>query len=334
MPSGLCDEIAGSINGAISAAGSFAQGLGESISAISSDGSVEGAADASGRTSTGGFEGSASLGNYQYRASVQTNFRIPGFPAVLTNWLDRQTEEVINKLTDLPDIYFIYPDPTTLVGAFVPQDTANQNGSGEVKPAWEFPKAKEWESFREVLSYMNSIPLIQIESRDILIKIPALTRREIEKVQRDAQQWVVDAKAEVERVKQIWTCDESSQQQTICDKLLLDANDLIKSVEKNIEILEKWKEFPRQILAWRTILSKYAYALICYMDAIINYTGGYIHKQQARIDAWIEMIRKVKETIANWRLLVDLMIEYQASCDKCSTARFTLMELIVRIFAV
>ena len=334
LPSGICDEIAGSINGAISAASSFAQGVGESISAISSDGSVQGAADASGRQSTGGFEGSSSLGNYQYRASVQTNFRVPGFPAVLTNWLDRQTEEVINKLTDLPDIYFIYPDPTTLVGAFVPQDTANQTGSGEVKPAWEFPKAKEWESFREVLSYMNSIPLIQIESRDILIKIPALTRREIEKVQRDAQQWVVDAKAEVERVQQIWTCDESSQQQTICDKLLLDANELIKSVEKNIEILEKWKEFPRQLLAWRTILSKYAYALICYMDAIINYTGGYIHKQQARIDAWIEMIRKVKETIANWRLLIDLMIEYQASCDKCSSARFTLMELIVRIFAV
>lgn len=334
IPSGLCDEIAGDINGAIAGAASVVKAVGDDISAIGSDGSVAGAADASGHTSSGGFSGSTSLGNYQYKATVSTNFRIPGFPAVLTNWLDRQTEEVINKLTDLPDIYFIYPDPTSLAGVVVPQDTPNQNGSGEQKPALEFPTAKEWTDFRQVLTYMNSIPLVQIESRDILIKIPALTRKEIEKVQRDAQQWVVDAKTELNRVKEIWTCEENSDYQTICEKVFLDANELIKGVEKNIEILEKWKEFPRQLLAWRSMISKYAYQIICYLDAIIQYTGGYIHKQQSRIDAWIEMIRKVKETIANWKLLIDLTIEYQASCDKCSTARFTLMELILRIFAV
>lgn len=334
LPSDVCDEIAGSINGAIAGASAVAKAVGDDISAIGSDGSVAGAADASGHTSTGGFSGSTSLGNYEYKATVQTNFRVPGFPAVLTNWLDRQTEEVINKLTDLPDFYFIYPDPTSLAGVVVPQDTANQTGSNEQKPAHEFPTAKEWTNFRQALTYMNSIPLVQIESRDILIKIPALTRKEIEKVQRDAQQWVVDAKAELQRIEEIWTCEENSQYQTICESVFLDANELIKSVEKNIEILEKWKEFPRQLLAWRSMISKYAYQIICYLDAIIQYTGGYIHRQQARIEAWIEMIRKVKETIANWKLLIDLTIEYQASCDRCSTARFTLMELILRIFAV
>lgn len=332
IPSDICDAIAGGINKAISEAGAaISSATGEM--AMSADGSVQ-AAGASGETSTGGFEGSTTLGNYQYKASVQTNFRVPGFPSVLTNWLDRQTEEVVNKLTDLPDIYFIYPDFTSLAGVVIPQDSAEQSGDSPVKPAHEFPTAKKWTNFRQLLSYINSIPLVQIESKDILIKIPALTRREIEKIQRDAQQWVKDAKAEINRVKEIWTCDASSEYQTICDKLFLDANDLIASVEKNIEVLEKWKEFPRQLLAWRSMLSKYAYQIICYLDAIIQYTGGYIHRQQQRIEAWIEMIRKVKETIANWKALIDLTIEYQASCDRCSSARFSLMELILRIFAV
>ncbi len=327
VPASVCDEIAGAINGAVAGANAIAEGM----SAISSDGGVQGSADASGRTSTGGFSGSASLGNYEYRASVSTNFRVPGFPSVITNWLDRQSEEIINKLSDLPDLYFIYPTPASMVGAFNPdEEAANQNP--DITPG--FPTAKSTNSFTQALAYINSIPLIQVQSKDVMIKIPSLTKREIEKIQRDAEQWVVDFKEEIKRVQEVWSCDENSDYQTVCDKLLLDSNDLIKKVEKNIEVLEKWKELPRQILAWRGLFTKYAYQIICYMDAIVKYTGGYIHKQQARVDAWIEMMRKVVETIKNWKALIDLVIDYQASCDRCSTARFTLMELILRLFAV
>jgi hypothetical protein len=45
------------------------------------------------------------------------------------------------------------------------------------------------------------------------------------------------------------------------------------------------------------------------------------------------MVRKVKQTLADWKAIVNLTIEYQSSCDKCSTARFTLMELILKLFA-
>ncbi|HLG26002.1 MAG TPA: S-layer homology domain-containing protein, partial [Candidatus Gracilibacteria bacterium] len=333
IPASICDEIAGGVESALSGAASAISSADGSGSAVSTDGSVTGA-DAYGRQSTGGFEGSTTLGNYEYKASVQTNFRVPGFPAVITNWLDRQTEEVVNKLTDLPDIYFIYPDPISIAGAVVPQEGGGQSGTGGVNAAHEFPTAKKWTNFRQALSYLNSIPLVQIESKDVIIKIPALTQREITKLQRDAEQWVLDAKAEIQRIKEIWTCDSDSQYATICDKIFLDANDLIQSVEKNIEVLEKYKELPRKILAWRNVMSKYVYQIICYLDAIMKFAGGYIHRQQTRIEAWIDMIRKVKETIANWRALIELVIDYQAACDNCSTARFSLLELILKLFVV
>jgi uncharacterized repeat protein (TIGR01451 family) len=332
IPSSVCDEIAGAMNSVVAGANAVAQSIGNDA-AVSSDGSATGA-DSSGRQATGGWSGSTTLGNYQYKASVSTNFRIPGFPAVLTDWLDRQTEEVVNKLTDLPDIYFLYPDPTSIVGMVVPQETGQQTNKNEVKPATELPKPKKWTSFRQVLSYINSIPLVQIESREVLIKIPALTQKEIEKVQNDAKQWLVDTRAEIDRIKEVWSCDKESKYQTICDSLLIDSTDLIKSVEKNIEVLEKYKELPRKILAWRNITAKYVTQIICFLDAVMKFTGGYITKQQQRIEAWIEMIRKVKQTINDWKAIVDLTIDYQASCDKCSTARLTLMELIMKLFAV
>jgi uncharacterized repeat protein (TIGR01451 family) len=331
LPQSLCDKIAQGISSVLAAANSITQSIGDSTG-MSSNGMVAGKGITPGE-STGGFQGSASLGNYQYKASVSTNFRVPGFPAFITNWLDRQTQEIVNKLTDLPDIYFLYPDPTSIVGSFVPQETGRQGANSKPKPAFEMPTASKWTSFRQALSYINSIPLVQIQSREVLVKIPALTQKEIAKLQHDSQQWLVDTNEEIKRVREVWSCDKQSRYQTICDKLTADSTKLIAGVEKNIEVLEKYKELPRKILAWRNYTSKYIYQIICYLDAIIKYTGGYIHKQESRINAWIEMIRKVKQTIADWKVIVDLTVDYQASCDKCTTARFSLMELILKLFA-
>jgi uncharacterized repeat protein (TIGR01451 family) len=345
IPASVCEKIAGAIAAAMAAANAVAQAVGNET-AIAGGGMVTtGGDDPTGRTDTGGMEGSGTLGNYQYKASVSTNFSVPGFPAFLTDWLDRQTEEVVNKLTDLPDIYFLYPDFSSMAAAIMPVDAAEALKLDT--PESQMPTAKGWTSFRQVLSYINSIPLIQIESREVVIKIPALTEKEIEKVQSDAQQWIQDERVEVNRVLALWCGStyqidekwnaavvEQTQYSSICDKLLLNMTDLTKAVEKNIEVLEKYKELPRKILAWKSLFTKYATQIICYLDAIMKFTGGYINKQSARIEAWIEMIRKIKQTINDWKAILDLVIDFQTSCDKCSTSRFSLLELILKIFAV
>lgn len=58
----------------------------------------------------------------------QSNIQIPGFPAVLIDWLTNQWKEVNKKLVDLPDINIIYPDPESIVGYVTPisqQDDRN-----------------------------------------------------------------------------------------------------------------------------------------------------------------------------------------------------------------
>ncbi len=357
IPSGVCDAIQQGVDDAMATANNFISSNGNSAMAESGQ-----TADSEGRNSTGGMSGSTNLGNYQYNASVSTNFRIPSFPAVITKWLEDQTNEIVNKLSDLPDFYFIYPDPTSIAGAFVPQSGAQQTGSSGQNAAYQFPtfSSKPLQidkvNFKSVLSspgkllsFLNTIPLIQIQSQEIAIKIPALTAAEIAKVKADAQQWVEDERNEVNRTLQVWSCgyiqlDQSwtvqkspnasaSQYQTACDKLIVDMSKLKDSVEKNIDAIQKYLELPRKILAWKNIAAKYLYQIICYLDTIMQYTGGYIKKQTSRILAWINMIKRIRQLLETWKLIIDLIVDYQASCDRCSSARYTLLQLILQIFA-
>lgn len=72
--------IQGAVDGAMASANNAISSVGNS--AMSQSGQT---ADSSGRTATGGMSGSTSLGNYSYKASVSTNFRIPSFLPSLPN---------------------------------------------------------------------------------------------------------------------------------------------------------------------------------------------------------------------------------------------------------
>ncbi|MCC7431972.1 VCBS repeat-containing protein, partial [Candidatus Peregrinibacteria bacterium] len=106
---GLCALISGAIEGAIGSANEFSSD-GSGTIGMSDDGSLANTPTADGSNYTGGFSAATSLGNYGIKAGVSTNVRIPGFPSVITDWLDNQSSEIINKLTDLPDIYILLPD--------------------------------------------------------------------------------------------------------------------------------------------------------------------------------------------------------------------------------
>lgn len=353
LPAETCDKIVADINSVLAGVKESVQSLSSDDAAFVSDGTGnQTAANVSGaRSESGGFNASTNLGNYNFSIGVQTNFRIPGFPSVITEWLDRQTSEIVNKLTDFPDLYVFLPDPVSIVGSVIPQD-------GQTDPSSTFSgisdkfkaqsKELSWNP-RSWLEFLNAMPLLQIETRDVLFKIPALTSKEIQKLEHDWKQWKEDLRNEVNRAMGLWCSKDnyydenwdykeydpgySSPYASTCEKLLVDSKKLQKSIEKNIEVLEKYKELPRKILAWRTISYKYLSQLICYFDAVVKLIGGWISTQQKRIEAWLNEITKAIQALKDFKFILDIMFEY-ASCDKCSTSRFSLFELLLRLFLV
>ncbi len=350
----LCDKIAdtmsGMLNGAISMVNDTAGNIG-----LSTDGSMSTMPTNDGSNYTGGFEASNSMGNYRMSVSAKTNIRIPSFPSVLTDWLDNQTQEIINKVTDLPDIHILLPD---MLSPFVDgskQDKLNDLTEGSSKVGSEPMSAK---GIRGVLQTINEIPLIAIEPKEVIIFIPSLTPGEIDRFVNDAKQWVQDEKSELNRALNVWKCgpfketvigpdgqkvpgyiDENGNTvygdrpyAKICDIITVDMTELIQTVEKNIEIINSYKNLPRQILAWRNMLTKYVTQIICYIDIILDFFIGNIAKWLDQIYGWIDAYNNALEMISSWQVLIDLVIEYQTSCDTCTSSRFSLLELVLRVF--
>lgn len=313
---GVCDAINGALDSVMSKAGSFVESL-NGNTVLSMNGQSSG-------DDGGGNSGvvSYNLGSYSVPSTSNSNVRVPGFPSVFTDWIDRQTEE-FGDLLDLPDIYFIYPDPQSMVGTFQP--TPNQ----EV----------EISTLHDALNFMNSLPLFEIQSEEVIFRIPAVTQVEIEKLQQDAQRMTENLKSQLEtfrnvgegfgqappEVAQVWA---SAEGQRFMDNL----EDTIKSIEKNILVLEEYAALPEKIMDYRFAVTYYVTQIVCYVDAILNFSGGYVIKNKNRIKAWVKAITDVIDAVKTWQDLLNLSISYQESCDKCTTARLTLMEMMMKVF--
>ncbi len=250
-------------------------------------------------------------------ASASVNIRIPGFPSVITNWIDKEIDEIYNKLMDPMKFYLILPD---FKGFFsmAAEDHTNR-------------KKTDFLGLHDFLSTINRLPLIQIESKKIVMKIPAISKNQIEKYRMQGRLWLNHMKEELKKYS-TWNCDESPDRKNICDKLLLDIQDLITSVQKLMDLLDRIENMPREILSWRNMEAKYANQIICYLDTVMQFTGGYINRQQIIVESWLKAAQDAIRTFKDWKVILDAVIDYQQSCDQCKNDRFSDLGLLLNVF--
>ncbi|MBT6068914.1 DUF11 domain-containing protein [Candidatus Peregrinibacteria bacterium] len=311
---GVCDKINGSIESAMSVATSMISSV-NGVMALAMNGQSSGGSD----ESSGGVV-SYNLGSYSVPSSSNSNIRVPGFPSVFTDWIDRQTEE-FGDLLDLPDIYFIYPDPQSMVGSFNP--SKNQ----ELKMT----------SLYDALNFMNSLPLFNIESEEIIFRLPAVTQIEIQKLQQDAERFTENLRSQLEYYKTAGEgLEAGATGQALASvegqQFIEGLDEFIRSIEQNMLVMEEYSKLPEKIMEYRFAVSTYVTQIICYVDTILNYSGGYVIKNKNRVKAWTKAIIDVIDSVKTWQGLLNLSVSYQESCDKCTTSRQSLMELMMKVF--
>ena len=302
---GFCDMVNTAISSALSAASTAVSSIGSDSTFLNSSGG-----GSSGGGANGGLE-SYVLDDFEIATSFSTNIQVPGFPDIFTDWWKRQKEEVFG-LADLPDIYFIYPDFSSIGGAFSSDafsdiDTSDLNG------------------LSKALTYLNSWPLIEIETDPVVFNIPSLSKDEFLKYKEQWRIWKEEAKLELEDVVDDWL-------DLGFDIEVDGVEELIASMETNLQIIDEYLELPRKIVEYRQLEVILIKQIVCYLDAIITYTGGYLKVQIDRINAWKQFIKDIKEAIETWRLLFQVAIDYQDSCDKCTNQRGSLIELLMKLF--
>lgn len=309
---GVCQGLQASVDEVLSFAKNAIIDPAIGQAAIINDGEGFGGTDA---VNLGGSS-SFGEGDNSISAAASVNIRIPGFPSVLTNWLDKQIDEIYSKLLDFPTIYFILPDFS--------------NAANQAKAA---AKTFSFRSFHDFATSVSSFPFIEIEGKEIVIKVPSISPKEIAKYKYQAQQWIKYMEFELEKYK-MWDCDLSEARKTLCDKILLDINNLISSVKRLLDLIDKIGNLPKDILTWRNAESKYATQIICYLDAVMTYTGGYINRQEKIVKSWLKAGQDAIKTFKDWQIIMDVVADYQQSCDQCKNDRFSELGLLLESFIV
>ena len=288
------------------------------------------------------------------QGGVSYNIRIPGFPSVITDWIDKQTDEIYNKLLDFPDIYAIYPD--------VVKVTRNSAGKAIISPGTYVtsnyePIKQVVDKFRDIgsqkdaattigsliqtpndlLHILDAMPLIQIETKPITIKIPMISSGDAKRLITEFATWKKYHKqmldAWVVWVKEFYSCGETGGD-TICDRIILDTTKLMNSIEKFMGDLEEFLKLPRKIMEYRMALAKYAEQIICYLDAIMKFAGVYLMKQIKIINKWVQMVVDVIKMILDWKLILDIIVDFKTGCDECKNHRFSMLGLLLQLMVV
>ncbi|EKE29579.1 MAG: hypothetical protein ACD_2C00141G0001 [uncultured bacterium (gcode 4)] len=294
---------------------------------------------------------------------VKANFsRVSSFPDFIMDWITRQFEEIINKLTTLPTLYIILPDFSwfadsgwsDIVSNYnkakgeiakkeaeknkKAQPTGNPQSFEDAKDKLKWLSTKMWlqggtDNIKSAYEVMSNLPLIKMQSEMIDVNIPWVGPEDwtkfIEKAKAKKKQYA----KEIERAKEDWKELKWKPWYDKHFKMLLDAENLVKSLDKNIQTLEEMKKFPEKFRKYITWKEHFITQIMCNLDIINKVTGWWIVDNGKRFKAWVELIVLLKAILKSYQMIVDVFADFNASCSVCHNERNNLTYWIIKLIS-
>ncbi len=267
------------------------------------------------------------------------NTRIPAFPEFLMDWVNRQVEEIADKLTILPSLYIILPDLSRMnidkwLDGFWSKVSDHINGiwkglkndvSSFGDRFWNsLNNRKSYNSIggtavwlRSAYEFLSNLPLINIRTVNIPINIPWIDAAQLEKEITKYKTQIGKYRAEVDSKMRSWGNIGT-------DNVRLESNKFISSLEKNLRTLEEYKRFPEKLQKLLTWKQRYIEQIICNIRTIEKMLGWWMKDNARRFKKWVEFIILIKTILKWWQWIIDLFNDYQKSCSTCKNERYDL----------
>jgi len=268
----------------------------------------------------------SSIWNWEFKDVVKIKqSRISSFPDFLMDWVTRQIEEIVVKLTDFPTLFVILPDFSSI---FDLKSKVNQSLTNIkwMKPSW----------IKETYTFLSSLPIINMEVEPVNISIPFIDSVELNKFiskwKNTKKQWIAE-RDDKQNSWSLWKTCPAWDQACIDDKqnkldIIAWTNKLINSLEKNIGILNWYKKFPKELNRLITKKQSYLEQVLCQVESISQMTTGWITKNWKRFKTWVELYVLIKAILKSWQLLIDVFVDYSAECQECKNTRWNLQKSI------
>ncbi|MDD5769409.1 MAG: hypothetical protein PHE25_00425 [Candidatus Gracilibacteria bacterium] len=189
--------------------------------------------------------------------------------------------------------------------------------------------------------FISTLPMISIQTQKVTLNVPWPDKKTIEKALADFEATKKQWTQELERAQKDWNINNyttvgnqnSVNQDGNREKIVINTKNLINSIDKNIEILNDYKNFPEKIYKMLKIKEIRLNQVLCYLETITKITGGRIGDNGKRFKTWVELYILIKAILKSWQLLIDLFIDYNASCHQCKNERYDLMYFIWKLIS-
>ncbi|MGE3279122.1 MAG: S-layer homology domain-containing protein [Candidatus Altimarinota bacterium] len=113
--------------------------------------------------------------------------------------------------------------------------------------------------------------------------------------------------------------------------LIVNVDPFVNGIKKNLEALEVWKKFPRELAKYLNVFEFYIQEVIKLIDQLTSVVLKWWGEFERKLDLWIDAIYSFQQFIALIQLLLDILKGYNKKCGLCTSDRLTLKELILKI---
>lgn len=159
------------------------------------------------------------------------------------------------------------------------------------------------------------MPLVNIDSRDVNIKVPALTSDDINRYVNYLKLWIE---------KNQYTVDQRGDalSGTIANaeniKITENMTRTINAVKANIIALEKYKDFPSQLYERTHINDRYLTEISALLSDFVLGINNFFTVNAARYSSYVDAIILIVGTIKTWQAIIDFSVNRSEKCSKCS----------------
>lgn len=305
---------------------------------------------------------SDAMNNFDAGSIVKVNFkRVSSFPDFIMDWVSRQTEEIVGKLTSLPTLRLILPDFkwiqdsnwvwfTKKIGdeysswrdkyeKWKTKTNKSVNNLLKSDKDWQIiSDAKKWATWpinsawknisgiKQAYNFMSKLPLLTLETQKINFDIPYVSPQDIEKWVSKAKLKKAERNAEIDNFKK-------STGDLPWDVTSKAAEWLVKDLDKNIKVLETYKDFPDKLLRYLKWKERYTSQIICNVETIENIMWGYIKKNWLRFKSWVELYILIKAILKSWQVIPNLFKTYNDNCSGCTNERNNLQHFMIKLIS-
>lgn len=241
------------------------------------------------------------------------------------DWVNRQLEEVSNKLTSLPTLYIIKPDfrgalddgftgfSDKLQSSFA---AGSNNGSSILGNA---EAGRTISGVKAAYEFMSRIPLIKFEPTTLNITYPDIGKEDLNKIQKEYEATRAQWQKEINDKKKLYAT--LGTREGLDTSVVVEAEALVSGIDGNIRMIESYKKFPDQLAKYLTWKERYAKQLLCNITAIQAMLDTFISSNAQRFKAWVEFGEMLKNILKGWQLIPDLFYKYDAECGVCRNER-------------